>query len=70
MVSNFRVYTFVEEFCLFNVCFGGDVWVGFAGSAGFNGDFDDDFSSISWVVRPAAETKYWEHQVVYNWFYG
>ena len=50
--------TLVEEFCLFSVCFGGDVWVGFAGSAGFNGDFDDGFSSISWVVRPAAETKY------------
>ena len=57
MVSNYIVYTFEEEFCLFSVCFGGDVWVGFAGSAGFIGDFDAVFSSISWVVRPAAKIK-------------
>ena len=40
---------------LFWVCFGGVVCVGFAGSAGFKGDFDEGFSSTSCVDRPAAE---------------
>ena len=53
-----KIYTFEEEICLFSVCFGGDVWVGFIGRAGFNGDLDDVFSSTSWVVRPAAEIRY------------
>ena len=44
--------------CLFSVCFGGDVWVGFIGRAGFKGDLDEDFSSASWVVRPAAKIKH------------
>ena len=42
---------------MFGGCFGGVVCVGFTGSAGFRGDFDNDFSSTSCVVRPAAENE-------------
>jgi len=38
-------------------CFGGVVWVGFAVSAGFRGDFDDGLFSTSCVDRPAAEIE-------------
>ena len=50
-------FTFAGALGLVLACFGGVVWVGFAGSAGLRGDFDDDLSSISCVDRPAAEIK-------------
>ena len=50
-------FTFAGALGLVLVCFGGVVWVGFAGSAGLRGDFDDDLSSTSCVDRPAAEIK-------------
>ena len=50
-----QLLTFTLDGEFFIVCFGGVAWVGFAGKAGFKGDFDDDFSSISLVVSPAAE---------------
>ena len=55
----FIVYhiTFAGALGLVLACFGGVVCVGFAGSAGLRGDFDDDLSSISCVDRPAAEIK-------------
>ncbi len=60
----FLLFTFAGVICLFGGCFGDVVWVGFAGSAGFKGDFDNDFSSTSCVVRPAAKNKTDMHLLV------
>ena len=49
-----QLLTFTLDDELLIVCFAGVAWVGFAGKAGFKGDFDEDFSSISLVVSPAA----------------
>ena len=58
------IYILVVYYCTFAgalglvlACFGGVVWIGFAGSVGLRGDFDDDLTSISCVDRPAAEIK-------------
>ena len=58
-----QLLTFTLDGELFIVCLPGVAWVGFAGKAGFKGDFDDDFSSISLVVSPAAakQTKVYQN---------
>ena len=48
-----QLLTFTLDGELFIVCLPGVAWVGFAGKAGFKGDFDDDY----WIytIPPLAE---------------